>query len=227
MSWYQEMWNSIDRLSTLINRANWGIAITLLITFVLTVIVIKAGNRKDALLRVSELEREDRISHANLLAAQANERAGTLEKEAADLTAKNLQLEAAISPRRLTQRQQSALANLPYHDRSVEIKSYSADTEGLVLATQIVAGLKKSKLEIIDNRLTMQPAGSLMFGVQVEGTDQKLISELKRVLSLDGELTSTSSVSAHSGFSATVAFGGVSRSRPAAAIIIVGAKPLN
>ena len=165
LTWFNAIWNSIEKLSSVVTLANWGIAATLLITFVFTAIVIIAGNRGDALLQASDLEKEERISSANRLAGEANERAGKLEKEAAELTANNLQLEATISPRKLSERQQRLLAAL-----------------------------------------------GAFAGKDVE----------------DGALTNTSSVSARrDGISTSVGFGVISRSRPAAAVISVGAKPTN
>jgi hypothetical protein len=190
--------------------------------------VIFAGNRKDALLLVSELEKEREIAQTKKLAADANERAGKLEKEAADLTAHNLALEAAIAPRRLSGRQQKGLASLTqFASRTVGVKSYSSDTEGLILASQIIDALSKSKIRIEDNRLTMQPAGSVSFGISVEGPDTLLVGELKKILSMDGNLMADSSIHLpNRGFSAQVSFGTVSGGTPPGATITVGVKPI-
>lgn len=166
---------------------------------------------------------------ANKTAGEANERAGKFEDEAARLTADNLRLEAAIAPRRLSDSQQKALATLKgFPNRSIEIKSYSSDTEGLVLATQILEDLLKvPALGITDNRLTMQPAGTISFGVSVDGKDKALVDELKRILSMDGHLTETSSFSApkRGGFTVTASFGRI-EGPPPAATITVGVKPI-
>jgi hypothetical protein len=44
------LWDSAEKLSLLITAANWGIAATLLIAFVCTVVTIKAGMRRDELI---------------------------------------------------------------------------------------------------------------------------------------------------------------------------------
>jgi hypothetical protein len=64
---FGDFWNSVDKLSSLITWANWGIAATLLITFAF--IVIKTGNRKDALTGIEDLRKAEQIAnleHANL-----------------------------------------------------------------------------------------------------------------------------------------------------------------
>jgi hypothetical protein len=149
-----------------------------------------------------------------------------LEKEAAELTAQNLRLEAAIAPRRLSEKQEKSLAALnQFSGRLVEIKSYSSDTEGLILATQIVEALKKAHLDVADDRLTMQPAGSIFLGVSVEGTDKELVGKLKTVLSVDGNLMSGKVISSPERPLIGVEFGKVQRGIPAATIL-VGAKPI-
>jgi len=222
-------WNSIDGLSSLIRNANWGIAASVLFTFLFTVVVIVADKKREKLTKQEDLVKQEEIAGINRLAGEANERAGKLEKEAADLTAKNLQLEAAIAPRRLSGRQEEALASLTaFAPKIVAVKSYSSDTEGLILATQIVNGLTKAGIRIEDNRLTMQPAGSVSFGVSVDGTDKTLVEELKKILALDSDLTKGSSVPAmnRGGVSFSVGFGVVSGGKPPVATIIVGAKPI-
>lgn len=222
-------WHSIDGLSSLIRNANWGIALSVLFSFLFTVVVIVADKKREGLTRQAELAKQKEIAGINKLAGDANERAGELEKEAAELKAANLRLEAAIAPRRLSQRQEKVLSTLAkFSGRTVGISSYASDTEGLILATQIIDALTKSKILIEDNRLTMMPAGSVSFGVAVDGPDKELVTELKQVLSLDGNLTATSSFSSPSraGFSAGVSFGQVRNATAPAAIITIGAKPI-
>ncbi len=72
----------------------------------------------------------------------------------------------------------------------------------------------------------MQPAGSVSFGLSLEGPDGELVQELRKILSLDGNLMATSSIVAPKrGFSATVAFGTSFGGTPPAATVIVGVKP--
>ena len=199
-----------------------GLAATLL---AVTAVGVSRSNRNlvDASDRLDKAK--DRKLQADLKAK--DDEIAALENESAQLTASNLRLEAAISPRRLSPRQKDSLSKLEkFANRLVEIKSYSNDAEGLVLATEIINALGP-KTPIRDNRLTMQTAGSVSFGVLVEGSDKELVSELKRILSLDGNLTKGAEVSplVNRGFSATVQFGVVG-GNPAAATITVGLKPI-
>lgn len=170
----------------------------------------------------------ERAEEANKEFALANERTAKLEKETAELNNKNLLLEAAIAPRRLSDGQRKDLASLSsFANRVVGIRSYSADTEGLILATQIAEALRKSKILIEDNRATMHPSGSMSFGVVVEGPDRELVNALTKVLSKNGKLTASSSIKAdHGGVSMTLGIGVMRfRTRPAA-IVTVGPKPI-
>lgn len=177
----------------------------------------------------TKAESDQKIADTNRLAGDANKRAGELEKEAAELKAKNLQLEAAIAPRRLSARQEQALASLTAHvPKVVAIESYSSDTEGLILATQIFDALLKSGITIEDNRLTVIPSGSITFGVSVAGSDKALVDEFKRILSMDDHLTKTSSLTSLSrgGFSVINRTGAIRLATPPVATILVGPKPI-
>jgi hypothetical protein len=97
-----------------------------------------------------------------------------------------------------------------------------------VLATQILEALQKSKIEIVDNRLTMAPAGTMQLGVTIDGHDADLVKELKAILSNDGNLLNSSILGAplRGGISTSVAFGMIEPRTPAAATITVGVKPI-
>jgi hypothetical protein len=101
IDWFGDIWNSVDKLSSGINTANWGIAGTLILTFIFTAVVIIAGNRKDALLRVAELEKEKTIADTKKLAADANERAARLGVEQEQLKAQNLTLQSVVETERI------------------------------------------------------------------------------------------------------------------------------
>jgi hypothetical protein len=173
---------------------------------------------------LSNTEREAQF--ANTESSTANERAAELETKAANLTASNLRLEAAIAPRRLSKRQLDGFAAITTRaGRVVQVKSYSSDTESLVLATQLVDALKKAHLTIVDNRLTMVPVGSVIFGVSVEGADADLVADLKKLLSLDGSLMAVSPIPTEN--RGSISMGAVSTPRVTpAATITVGAKPI-
>src|SRR5712691_3240062 len=92
--------NSVDRLSWLITKANWGIAISLLLGFAFTVIAIKAGNRKDELVNADNLAQAKAVADTMKLAGDANERASANESANLHLRA---DLEHAVAESRSKQ----------------------------------------------------------------------------------------------------------------------------
>jgi hypothetical protein len=229
-----DFWNSLILWALLLT-----VIAALLIVIFQRMAFVRARQLSDAQAELSRIKEESlqadlkdkdvKISQSNQLAEEANERARRFEAEAARLTSSNLSLQAAIEPRRLSDRQEKALLTLSqFAGHAVEVRSYSSDTEGLILATQILDTLVKAGLSIQDNRLTIQPAGSIVFGVSVEGTNKELVGELKRILSMNGDLTATSSIASpnRSGFSPSVTFGEFRSSIPAEAVITVGPKPI-
>jgi hypothetical protein len=105
------MWNSIERLGSLITLANWGIAATLLIAFACTVIAIKASGRKDELTGAEDLRKAEHIAeldHANLTlrgqvatletnAANASKDLAGLQKTALDAKAAQQRVETELA----------------------------------------------------------------------------------------------------------------------------------
>lgn len=63
-SWFHNLWNSTEGLSRLITLANWGIAASLLLGFAFTVLAIKAGDRKDELLKAADLAKANEMAAA-------------------------------------------------------------------------------------------------------------------------------------------------------------------
>jgi len=109
--------------------------VTAIILFIVQFMLIRRSNERDSSQKQLTKLKDDQ--HA-LDIANAKERTEKLEKETAELTTKNLELEAVIAPRRLSVRQVTALSTLAkFAGRIIGIKSYSSDTEGLILATQI------------------------------------------------------------------------------------------
>lgn len=108
------MWNSIERLGSLITLANWGIAGTLLVAFACTVVAIKASNRKDELTGAEDLRKAEHIAdldHANLTlrgqvatletnAANANRDLAGLQKAASDAKATQQRVEIELAKQR-------------------------------------------------------------------------------------------------------------------------------
>jgi hypothetical protein len=124
MTTWTTLWNSLDGLSSVINRANWGIAATLFLGFVFTAIVIVAGNRKDALLRVTELEKEQTIAQTKKLSAEANERAAKLELTAEQIRSQNLSLQADLERERIKRLEL---------ERQVGFRSFSKEERGRLI----------------------------------------------------------------------------------------------
>jgi hypothetical protein len=113
---FHDWWNSIDRLGKLITWANWGIAASLLFGFAFTVVVIKAGNRKDELADADELEKMNRIAeieHSNLnlrsQIAGLETNAATQQERAAKAEKELLELQERIKDRHLTREQKTTL----------------------------------------------------------------------------------------------------------------------
>jgi hypothetical protein len=106
-----ELWNSVERLSSTITLANWGIAITLFVAFVCTVVTIKAGNRKDQLTSAEDLRKAEQVAnleHSNLTlrgqvatletsGAEAKKDVAGLQKAAADATASQQKVEIELA----------------------------------------------------------------------------------------------------------------------------------
>lgn len=161
------------------------------------------------------------LSYAQQLADEARR---TAEAEAIE----RLRLEAVIAPRRLSEKQKSDLASLmQFAGRVIQLKSYSADTEGFVFATQIGEALGKSKLQILDNRLTMVPTESIVTGVMIEGPNSALVEALKKALAANaGELSKDLPTALNRGITTSMRFGTMGIEHPPAATIIIGVKPV-
>ncbi|MHB8485505.1 MAG: hypothetical protein ACYDCM_07230 [Candidatus Acidiferrales bacterium] len=185
----------------------------------------RLASAQERLIKTKDSLASLEISKANLLAGQANERAGKSEREAAKLTEANLRLEATVAPRRLSDSQQKSLEKLTeFAGKVVEIKSYSGDTEGAILATQILDALQRSGLQIVDNRLTVQPSGSIIFGVSINGPNAALTENMQRILSKDNDLLTKGGIVIRQ--SMGIAFIVTRPPSPPAAIILVGTKPI-
>ena len=81
---FGDLWNSVEKLGSLITLANWGIAATLLFGFAFTVVVIKAGNRKDKLTSVEDLRKSEDIANLNAANLVLRGQVATLEINAAN-----------------------------------------------------------------------------------------------------------------------------------------------
>jgi hypothetical protein len=185
----------------------------------------RADSLADATGRLSQLKEQksgEKIADALRRAAEAERFAAENQKETAILTAQNLRLEAAISPRRLTAKQLKELADIKSNGRTLEIKSYTSDVEGLVVATQIVDVLR-SNARLLDNRSTMQPVRAIVFGITVTGADSALVEEITAIL---GNFIEKSRPPNRDNFTISNSSGTLVSRVPPAAIITVGVKPI-
>jgi hypothetical protein len=63
--------------------------------------------------------------------------------------------------------------------------------------------------------------------ISVDGPDKALVDELRRILSMDGNLMADASIHLPTrGFSTHVSFGTITESVPPGAVITVGVKPI-
>jgi hypothetical protein len=204
-----------------------GIAITLgLIAFFLQYV---ASKKSISLVAAQSALSEAKDKQAAIDSQEKDLKIAGLEDGTARLTADNLRLKAAIEPRRLSDRQEKALVGLSkFANHTVGVRSYSTDTEGLILGIEILEALKKSKLAVQNNLLTIIPANSVTFGVSIDGTNKDLVWELKKILSEDGNLMMASSIALPNrpGFSARVTVGESRSMMPLEAVITVGPKPI-
>lgn len=97
MTFFHDLWESVDRLSDAITLANWGIAASLLFGFLFTAFVIIAGNRKDELNDVVAKAQNLRIAEAQRGVAEATATAKQFESRIAESDARVKIAEAAIA----------------------------------------------------------------------------------------------------------------------------------
>jgi hypothetical protein len=103
-----ELWNSVDKLGTLITAANWGIAFTLLIAFACTVVAVKATSRKDALNGQEDLRKAAHIAEIDAANLALRGKVATLETSAAGAMTGMAQLQKDAA----TQQERAAKAEL-------------------------------------------------------------------------------------------------------------------
>lgn len=146
--------------------------------------------------------------------------------EIARLEVANTQLEAQIQPRRLTPEQQKAISNglAPFSGHNVTVRSFSFDTDGIILAQQIQNALKPW-IPVTNSIGSIVPIGntSLTQGVSVTGSNSEFISALTTVLRDKGHLVVNNDPPMYG--RGTMAFGAIS-SPSSEALIFVGVKPL-
>lgn len=192
VTWLKPMWNSVESLSSIVIKANWGIAATLLLGCVCTAVSIVAGNRKDELLKATELEKEQQIADTNHLAAVANERSKKLEVTAEQARTEqkvleskiesqrtenlrlqahveqaqleNLKLQTRVASRRLTQQQKDKLkASLSrFPSQSVKVAVFIGTDDGMPFSIDLVEAISAAGWKA-------EHTGQTTFGGDVRG----------------------------------------------------------
>ena len=151
------IWNSIDNLGTINTFAQWALAVLILLSFVFTAVALVAAFRKEALQRVQDLGKEKEVADTRKLAADANERAATLEQGAArdrtaaeELRNQNLRLEADVlklrsklawrelNPRQL---ERITLGLKRFRGQKFEIITFPDDLEAVNFSNEIASAL--------------------------------------------------------------------------------------
>lgn len=163
MAWFHELWNSIDRLSKLITFANWGIAGSLLLGFIFTVIVIKAGNRKDVLAAIEESKSTAKIAQlghdteklktGNLQLgidlANAKGEMAKQEARAAEAEQSLRELQLRLAHRRISKTEQDKIAASlqPFRGSTVQLIKLG-DAESAQFADDLIAVLRNAGWEV-------------------------------------------------------------------------------
>lgn len=109
------------------------------------------------------------IATAQADSAQANQKAAEANKVAEQEQVERLRLEAQIAPRRLSPVQQYLVARdcKQFSGRRVRVVSYSLDSEGAVLAKQIVTTLTNAGMKVEDATASLMPLGGFSLGVHI------------------------------------------------------------
>ena len=177
----------------------------------------KASNVAATLEGVSE----QRIADSNREAKQA-------EDDAEKVKAENLQLEAQIAPRRVTaEQQEKILGNLEafkaeFSGKRIKVVSYILDTEALVFSEQITHILRSSGMTVDDDAMSITPVATLVFGIQVFGSDSELAKKIADAIGSSGSPIAVSFVNSDPTAGAMRFEYGAP---PPSATVLVGIKP--
>ena len=142
-NWLASIWDSADSLSSVITKANWGIAATLLCGCIFTAISIVASNRKDSLLKHVDLERAEKIAQLEVSAAQLKGQNLNLEIDLA-------RIRARMAPRALSKEQMDGLSTIArgFAGQVLEVTRYSLSREAQELSEQIETSLKRGGWQV-------------------------------------------------------------------------------
>lgn len=156
---FNDLWNSVERLGSLVTAANWGVALTLLVAFACTVVAIKASSRKDELTRTEDLHKAEHIAkldHANLTlrgqvatleenAANANKDLAGLQKAAADAKAAQQRVELDLSK----QQEKTATAEKDLASLKQAIAPRHLTPEQSRILTKLLSGEPQGAVSVI------------------------------------------------------------------------------
>jgi hypothetical protein len=155
---FNDFWNSIEKLGSLVTAANWGVAATLLIGFACTVVAIKASSRKDQLTNAENLHKAEHIAkldNANLTlrgqvatletnAANADKGLAELQKAASDAKAAQQQVEIDLAK----QQEKTATAERQLADLKETIRPRRLTEEQQTALIGLLSGTPKGKVSI-------------------------------------------------------------------------------
>ncbi len=186
------MWPSYETASFLYDKANIALLVGLIIGVVATVFIIWMGNVKEEYLKrevgsanaVAEKARAD-AANANKQAAHASERTANVEKHNLELQttlererSARLKLEAQIAPRSLATAQQAALfkaLNSAQKPLAVEL-ILLGDQEAGMYGEQILAVLKRSKIQVTINEIGMYTPPPYNIQITLQKNSEKSLS---------------------------------------------------
>ncbi len=141
-------------------------------------IQFKLDRAKDGQLAIDLKNKDIEIGKAQRAASDANTKA---ESERLART----KLEEKIAPRRLNEAQSRDISDAlkPFSGKRIVISSYAFDTDGIVLAEQIQAAVMHAGISVVNEIGAHIPAHApIIEGVQVTGTNGRLVSELKKLM---------------------------------------------
>ncbi len=119
---------------------------------------------------------EERASHADQKAGDANVRASKNEKEAAQLykqaedeRLERIKLQAAVAPRSLSRDQQRSIGRAcsKFRNHNVWVMSYAMDGEAAGLGGQIIAALMEANVNAEDARASKIVSGGFDWGIHI------------------------------------------------------------
>jgi hypothetical protein len=213
----QSLTENVGRLKRSLEHWNTGYVVCMAATvlaalgiFVTQRAAIKKGIEvAEAQREISELQGQDFQVD---LKEKERDIAG-LKKVAESERLERMRLEAVVAPRSLTLDQQQKISVLlkRFSGKTVLVESHGMDTEGTLLATQIIAILHAAKISVVDHRAYSVVTGPIATGVGIRGpaSEDTLVSTLGEVLRHIGGLEVTVNGAATTSSGGMIASGGM------------------